>query len=498
MGNAIRIDDHIYGCSGDFSATLLSAVNVMTGAIAWQVRFPKASLLYADGRVLILDETGQLSLATLSPEGMKIHCKANVLEPTAWTVPTLVGGTLYLRDRKTVKALDLTSSQPGSDASEKPKDYRFRSGQSALNIPFEEDDGHIRLRLRLNGSEPCWFGLDTGAIRSVVDKRKAQRLGLRLEGSQRVGGAGGTAEAGIIKHLALQLPGAELLDQTAWALPLDFQSAAKGRELAGILGYELFSHFVVEIDYASQRMHLYEPRTYEYRGPGESVPISLRDGEVYVKAKVVAPGREPVEGQFVIDTGSANTLMLAKAFIEKHALRKSVSKTIPVRGGGVGGPIHMAMGRLAKLQLGSFALESPITGFVDVGEIAEPDEAGNIGGRFLRRFRVIFDYSRKRMILERGKYFSEPEEFDMSGAGLVAEGETFQQIRVVGVREKSPAADAGLRPQDLILKIDDQRADILTLSKIKQLFRRDGREYSLIVKRGEQELRITLRLRRMI
>jgi hypothetical protein len=44
------------------------------------------------------------------------------------------------------------------------------------------------------------------------------------------------------------------------------------------------------------------------------------------------------------------------------------------------------------------------------------------------------------MILEPGKYFSEPEEFDMSGAGLVAEGATLQQIRVVGVREKSPAA----------------------------------------------------------
>src|SRR5262249_10608940 len=128
----------------------------------------------------------------------------------------------------------------------------------------------------------------------------------------------------------------------------------------------------------------------------------------------------------------------------------------------------------------------------------EPDKVGHIGGRCLRRFRVVLDYSRKRMILERNKYFREPEEFDMSGAKLVAEGETLNQIRVVGVREKSAAAEAGLRPDDLILRIDGQRADELTLSKIKELFRRDGGNYSLVVKRGEQELRIKLTLRRLI
>src|SRR5262249_41458366 len=229
IGNAIRVDDTIYASSGD-TATFFNAVNITTGAIAWQTRFPKASFLYSDGRILILDETGQLSLATLSPEGMKIHGKTTVLEPIAWTVPTLVGTRLYLRDRKTLKALELAAAHAGSEASDKPKDYRFTSGQSALNIPIEEDDGHIRLRLRLNQSEPCWFGLDTGAIRSVIDKRRAQAFGLRLEGSQRVGGAGGTEQAALIKHLTLQLPGAELLDQTAWALPLDSLSAANGRE----------------------------------------------------------------------------------------------------------------------------------------------------------------------------------------------------------------------------------------------------------------------------
>jgi hypothetical protein len=213
----------------------------------------------------------------------------------------------------------------------------------------------------------------------------------------------------------------------------------------------------------------------------------------------VAPGREPIEGQFVIDTGSSSTLLLARSFVDKHELRKSVSKTIPVRGGGVGGQVQIAMGRISTLQLGRFVIEDPITGFVDVGEIAEPDEAGNIGGRFLRRFRVIFDLARNRMILEPGKYFRDVDELDMSGAALVSEGdEKLQAFKVVRVRDKSPAAEAGLRPQDTVLAIDGQAARDLTLSAVKDLFRRDGQECSLQVKRDEKELTIRIKLKRRI
>jgi hypothetical protein len=55
--------------------------------------------------------------------------------------------------------------------------------------------------------------------------------------------------------------------------------------------------------------------------------------------------------------------------------------------------------------LGNFVIQNPITGFVKVGEIADRGKDGNIGGKFLRRFRVTFDYSRRRMILEPNSFF---------------------------------------------------------------------------------------------
>jgi hypothetical protein len=63
--------------------------------------------LYADGKLVVLDEDGTLGLATVSPQGLKVLARANVLTHLAWTPPTLVGTALYVRDRQTISAFDL-------------------------------------------------------------------------------------------------------------------------------------------------------------------------------------------------------------------------------------------------------------------------------------------------------------------------------------------------------------------------------------------------------
>ena len=108
-GTAIRIGDYVYGSSGDFGPAFFAAVNVKTGDIAYQDRtFPKSNFLLADGKLIILDEDGNLALATATPTELKVISKVSVLKNLAWTVPTLVGTKLYLRDRKTITALDLS------------------------------------------------------------------------------------------------------------------------------------------------------------------------------------------------------------------------------------------------------------------------------------------------------------------------------------------------------------------------------------------------------
>ena len=109
--NAIRLGDYIYGTTGDFGPAFLTALNIKTGQSAWQHRgFGRASLVYADEKLIIMDEDGDLALAKVTPENVTILSQAKIFDTTTWTRPTLVGTTLFARDREKIVALDLGQS----------------------------------------------------------------------------------------------------------------------------------------------------------------------------------------------------------------------------------------------------------------------------------------------------------------------------------------------------------------------------------------------------
>jgi outer membrane protein assembly factor BamB len=109
-GNAMRIGPAIYFSSGGKgSQAILSSVDARSGKIYWQERsIEKATFVWADNKLITLDQDGNLMIAYPSTEGFKIAAKAPVLTNLSWTPPTLVGTRLYIRDRRSMMALDLS------------------------------------------------------------------------------------------------------------------------------------------------------------------------------------------------------------------------------------------------------------------------------------------------------------------------------------------------------------------------------------------------------
>jgi outer membrane protein assembly factor BamB len=107
-GSSIREGDWVYGSTGTVALNFMAAVNIHTGEIGWRQRgFARANCVEADGRLVVLDEDGMLYLTSVTPEKLTVHASTQLLSSTSWTVPTIVGKTLFARNNKTILAVNL-------------------------------------------------------------------------------------------------------------------------------------------------------------------------------------------------------------------------------------------------------------------------------------------------------------------------------------------------------------------------------------------------------
>lgn len=106
----IVIGTHAYCLDGreDGPPGDLKCFEVATGKVAWQEKgFGYGTLLAADGKLLVAGNDGGLALVRASPAKLEILGRARPLAGSVRALPALAGGRLYLRDDKTLVALDV-------------------------------------------------------------------------------------------------------------------------------------------------------------------------------------------------------------------------------------------------------------------------------------------------------------------------------------------------------------------------------------------------------
>ena len=222
-------------------------------------------------------------------------------------------------------------------------DVHFATGQEAGPIPFELVGKHIYVRVRVNGSPPLWFLLDTGATASYLDTGQAIALGIKPHDA-------------IADHIMLRLPGVDLQMPRMRLMPITFR-AYDGHEVSGLLGYDFLKHFVVTIDYAARSLSLRAPGGRDDGIRGERLQLTLLEddsgGRVpLVSARITQAGRPPITGRFILDTGARMVLILNTPFVAAHAMLEAEPRTITVNVGGG------AMVRDLKLPIGAVTMDT--------------------------------------------------------------------------------------------------------------------------------------------
>lgn len=284
---------------------------------------------------------------------------------------------------------------------------RFTSGNSTT-IPLEIDNNIILMNVSVNGSRPMRFIFDTGASHTVLHSRRAAELGIKPEEEVSGTATGGAIAGNLANGVALKVAGAEVANQQI-AL-MDFP-VPPGFEFDGVIGYDFINEFVVEIDYLKKLMNLYNPRTYSYRGSGETLPILIAGRRIPLVAMTVMFEKgPPLEATLGVDTGADRTIIFNRSFVAKNDLVKRIAETTGGAGRGAGGEQKILVGKVKAARLGKFLFSNVPVGLELDGSGKEPD--GVVGGEIFRRFKVIIDYSHQRMIFEPNKSFNDPYQFE--------------------------------------------------------------------------------------
>lgn len=386
--------------------------------------------------------------------------------------------------------------------------FEFLHNRKKEHLPFKFIKNLIIIPLEINGKGPYNFVLDTGVgfciitDPSLTDTLNVGKLRkIRISGL----GEGDDLTASVIPSLQIKIGNtaanrvsAAMLEEDAFNL-----SSFAGIPIYGLIGYEFFNSFIVRINYAANLITMYRQHSGFILRKGLRIPMSIEERKPYIHSEIGLPNRKSVIAKLIIDTGAGHPLSLELNEGAPFELpEKHISANLGI---GITGPINGFLGRIDYMKLGKFDIKNVLTAFPNYEDAAAKtsviSRAGSIGNSILRRFDVVFDYSRSALYLKPTASLKTPFEHDMSGLELYSSGEAYKRLFVLRVEDNSAAAEAGISEDDEILAINFKLVKEFDREEIDALFKsKDDRSLIIdLVPSGSQKMkRIVLTLKRRI
>lgn len=339
---------------------------------------------------------------------------------------------------------------------------------SGISVPFDFVDSRVVVHLKLDGKGPYAFVLDSGAGFTIAPQ-VVGALGLTSNDSFSIGGTGARrVRASRVRIATLTLGPITMRDQTFTVLDMDdIRKASALPAFDGLIGSELFSRYVVRIDYRTRVLTLTDPARYTYRGAGTIVPIVFSGGIPRVEAAL-----DGIAGSFTVDTGDRMDVTFMEPVIAReHLLDQYSPRVETITGWGIGGAVPGYIARAHELRMGALDVKDPLLRLPTVkgGFFTSRRLTGSIGTGVTDRFTLTFDYSRKRLIFE-NPASDERKPYDRSGLWL---NQALDGFDVAAVAPQSPAAAAGIAAGDRVVAVNGIPAREIPLADVRTWLRAD-------------------------
>jgi hypothetical protein len=310
------------------------------------------------------------------------------------------------------------------------------TNQDKVTIPFQFINNIIVIPVIVNGVE-LQFVLDSGMGETLLFSLENKEVNFNNVEKISFNGLGGEASVeGLQSSKNIVSIAGNFVDTRHKIYIIsneDFNiSTHLGVPVNGIMGYDFFKNYPVEINYIQHRMYVHtDLEKIKNIGRYESLPITLEKKKPYTQATLHIKGKD-IPAKMLLDLGNSDAVWIFPKTIE--GLQYKGAQFEDYLGRGFNGDIRGRRGRIHSVTLGKYTLSKPIVAFPDQKSLQSlslvKNRAGSIGTEIISRFNIIMDYPGTRFYFKKNKYFNYPFKYNMSGLDIKHDGVQWSQTLV--------------------------------------------------------------------
>ncbi|MCK4465963.1 MAG: PDZ domain-containing protein [Bacteroidales bacterium] len=374
-----------------------------------------------------------------------------------------------------------------------------------VSFPFKFINNLIIIPVIINDSDTLHFILDTGLSTTIMTELSmGDTLSLMYSRQVKLKGLGEGEPVDAIHSYGniFYISGIKGINQDLLILLQNVfnLSSIFGTRVHGLMGYNIFRNFIVEIDYHHKIISFHNPEYYKPRRKRKrtiTLPLTIHNTKPYLVGTIILADNTEVPVKLLLDTGASHALWLDT---KSHPGLKFPEKVADsYLGRGLSGDIYGKLGKIHGFSLGGFFFSSPIVAFPDSASVGNSsgldDRNGSLGSEILRRFHVIIDYPNKQITFTPNNNFKNPFKLNRSGIDLEAPIPELPYYIISNIRKESPADRAGLKKGDELQYINNKNIRLLTINDIYNIFQdKAGKKIKLTISRGVFSFKVILYL----
>jgi len=380
--------------------------------------------------------------------------------------------------------------------------------KTSFTIKFKLINNLVIIPIHVNGSDSLFFILDTG-IKPTLLTSVTDTIEFQIGNQHIIRGLGAGNDLTVFhtfgnnitigNEISLTLQNIFVLENDKFEL-----SKRMGMQINGIIGYSIFEHFIVEIDFETKEITFHDPKKFKNKRSYKrwiNVPLTIYNGKPYADIKIGINNDTIINTKLLVDLGASDALWLLPN--TNDSIPKNTNNSNYYLGQGLNGNIFGYQGKISYIYfnkkniLKNVTVSYPDTSSIRVGNNYDiENRGGTIGSEILRRFDIIIDYPNNRMLLKRNSNFRDHFNFDLSGMDVEAPFMGFKIFTVFNVHPNSPANDAEIMIGDQIIKINGKSSQNMQLNDIYLILHsREKRKVKFVILRDGVELKKTIILR---